>query len=147
MYQVLVSVAQTDRAACPWRHDHVTSPEKKWLTHRTVQRPTNLICKSKRLLFSDTLSFTTFHIQSKSKIFLPSWLVQRGKTPPNECPVMTLNSLMLRFQQCWSFGECGVPFQCHHSQVNGLNRTNSILMLTWIVWLNLIVWNRNVFDN
>ena len=30
---------------------------------------------------------------------------------------MTLNNLMVRFQQCWSFGECGVPLHCHCSQV------------------------------
>ena len=28
-----------------------------------------------------------------------------------------------------------------------LNRTNSILMLNWIVWVNWIAWNRNLFDN
>ena len=32
--------------------------------------------------------------------------------------VMTLNNLMVRFQQCWSFGECGVPLYCHYSQVH-----------------------------
>ena len=26
---------------------------------------------------------------------------------------MTLNNLMVSFQQCWSFGECGVPLYCH----------------------------------
>ena len=31
---------------------------------------------------------------------------------------MTLNNLMVRFQQCWSFGECGVPLYCHCSQVH-----------------------------
>ena len=31
---------------------------------------------------------------------------------------MTLNNLMVRFQQCWSFGECGAPLYCHHSQVH-----------------------------
>ena len=31
---------------------------------------------------------------------------------------MTLNNLMVRFQQCWSFGECGVPLYCHRSQVH-----------------------------
>ena len=30
---------------------------------------------------------------------------------------MTLNDLMVRFQQCWSFGECGVPLHCHCSRV------------------------------
>ena len=39
--------------------------------------------------------------------------------PPNECPgYMTLNNLMVRFQQCWSFGESGVPLHCHRSQVH-----------------------------
>ena len=41
------------------------------------------------------------------------------RPPPNECPGnMTLNNLMVRFQQCWSFGECGVPLHCHRSQVH-----------------------------
>ena len=31
--------------------------------------------------------------------------------------------------------------------IYGLNRTNSILMLNWIVWVNWIAWNKNVFDN
>ena len=31
--------------------------------------------------------------------------------------------------------------------IYGLNRTNSILMLNWIVWVNWIAWKRNVFDN
>ena len=31
--------------------------------------------------------------------------------------------------------------------IYGLNRTNGILMLNWIVWLNRMAWNRNVFDN
>ncbi len=61
---------------------------------------------------------------------------------------MTLNNLMVRFQWCLNFGECGVPLHCHRSQVHsGLNRTNSILMLKWIVWVNGIAWNRNIFDN
>ena len=31
---------------------------------------------------------------------------------------MTLNNLMVRFPQCWCFGECGVPLHCHCSQVH-----------------------------
>ena len=31
--------------------------------------------------------------------------------------------------------------------IYGLNRTNSILMLKWILWVNWIAWNRNVFHN
>ena len=51
------------------------------------------------------------------------WLL--SKTQNKFCPVgwgrrihrldMTLNNLMVRFQQCWSFGECGVPLHCHCS--------------------------------
>ena len=46
-------------------------------------------------------------------------LLCRGVRPPtNECPDMTLNNLMVRFQQCWTSGECGVPLYCHRSQVH-----------------------------
>ena len=38
--------------------------------------------------------------------------------PPTSVLDMTLNNLMERFQQCWSFGECGVPLHCHRSQVH-----------------------------
>ena len=31
---------------------------------------------------------------------------------------MTLNNLMVRFQQCWSFWKCRVHLHCHHSQVH-----------------------------
>ena len=39
-------------------------------------------------------------------------------TTTNECPDMTLNNLMGRFQQCWSFGECGVSLYRHRSPVH-----------------------------
>ena len=32
------------------------------------------------------------------------------RLPPNECPDMTLSNLIMRPQQCWSFGECGYNF-------------------------------------
>ena len=45
-------------------------------------------------------------------------LLCRGvRTPPTSVLDMTLNNLMVRFQQCWSLGECGVPLHCHRSQV------------------------------
>ena len=48
------------------------------------------------------------------------WLhLCRGVRPPLTSVLdMTLNNLMVRFQQCWSFGECGVPLHCHRSQVH-----------------------------
>ena len=47
-------------------------------------------------------------------------LLCRGVRPPPPKSVldMTLNDLMVRFQWCWSFGECGVPLHCHRSQVH-----------------------------
>ena len=44
--------------------------------------------------------------------------LQRGKNAPTIVLDMTLNNLIVRFQQCWSFGECGVPLYCHCSQVH-----------------------------
>ena len=38
--------------------------------------------------------------------------------PPTSVLDMTLNNLMVRFQQSWSFEECGVPLHCHRSQVH-----------------------------
>ena len=48
------------------------------------------------------------------------WLhLCRGvRTPLTSVLDMTLNNLMVRFQQCWSFGECRVPLHCHCSQVH-----------------------------
>ena len=45
-------------------------------------------------------------------------LLCRGVRPPTSVRDMTLNNLMVRFQQCWSFGEYGVPLYCHRSQVH-----------------------------
>ena len=46
-------------------------------------------------------------------------LLCRGvRPPPTRVLDMTLNNLMVRFQQCWSFGECEVPLYCHRSQVH-----------------------------
>ena len=49
------------------------------------------------------------------------WLhLCRGVRPPNQTSVldMTLNNLMVKFQWCWSFGECRAPLHCHCSQVH-----------------------------
>ena len=46
-------------------------------------------------------------------------LLCRGvRLPLTSVLIMTVNNLMVRFQQCWSFGECGVPLHCHRSQVH-----------------------------
>ena len=37
---------------------------------------------------------------------------------PSSVQEMILNSLMVRLQQCWSFGECRVHLHCHSSQVH-----------------------------
>ena len=45
------------------------------------------------------------------------WLhLCRGVKPPLKSVLdMSLNNLMVRFQQWWSFVECGVPIHCHRS--------------------------------
>ena len=40
------------------------------------------------------------------------------RPPPMSVLYMMLKCLMVRFQQCWSFGECGAPLHCHCSQVH-----------------------------
>ena len=45
-------------------------------------------------------------------------LLCRGVPPPMSVLDMTQNNPMVWFQQCWSFGECGVPLHCHRSQVH-----------------------------
>ena len=86
---------------------------------------------------------------------------------------MTLNNQMVRFQQCWSFGECGVPLidllpsppvslgprmvVSERLLSMGQIELNCVLMLNCIVWnrsvltfklrsyANWIVWNWTVF--
>ena len=85
----------------------------------------------------------------------------RGVRHPHLTSVldMTLNNLMVRFQQCWSFGECGVPLHCHwhtYAKMNCLIKLNSFkiemfltiklyLHLNCMLMLNWIIWNRTVF--
>ena len=47
---------------------------------------------------------------------MPCWLLCR-EPPPRNVLDKILN-LILRFQQCWSFGECGVLLHSHHLQVH-----------------------------
>ena len=92
------------------------------------------------------------------------WLhLCRGVRPPlTSVLYMTLNNLIVRFQWCWSFGDAEHLFidiaprstvarngSIWSRPIYGLNRTNCILMLNWIVWirtawLNWIAWSRNV---
>ena len=39
-------------------------------------------------------------------------------TPPTSVLHMILKNLMVRFQYCWSFGECRVHLHCHRSHVH-----------------------------
>ena len=50
----------------------------------------------------------------------PTTSLQRGKNTSTSVLDMTLNNLMLRFQQCWSFGKCRVPLHCHRSQIHSI---------------------------
>ena len=53
--------------------------------------------------------------------------------PPTSVLDMTLNNLMVRFQWCWGFGECGTPLHCHGSQVHsGLEWWHLIGPYLWV---------------
>ena len=63
--------------------------------------------------------FSAQHLPSRLGMYnTPTASLQRGKTHTMSILDMTLNNLMVKFQQCWSFGECGVPLHCHRSQVH-----------------------------
>ena len=63
-----------------------------------------------------TLSFEYLTNWSYRPLEQPSWL--RLYNTLTASLNMTLNSLMVRLQLCWSFGEYGVPFHCHYSQAH-----------------------------
>ena len=93
-------------------------------------------------LFSVTISRYNSSIIKKKYVPFLSGCITHGETSMHDCPVgwgcrihrlllcrgirphptsvldMTLHNLMGRFQQCWNFGECGVPIHCHRSQVH-----------------------------
>ena len=89
-------------------------------------------------------------------------LCRGGRPPQTSIRYMTLNNLMGRLQQCWSFGECIAPMSTRawsESTQQLQIEQNYVLMLHWIKWnttvltfelrtyAKLIVWNRIVFDN
>ena len=103
-------------------------------------------------VISRTLVEYTYCLPSHLELQNPSTAsLKRGKHPPKTCaPDMTLNSLIVRFQWYWSFGECGAPLHCHRSLIHlvapdrslsiGQIELNCVLMLYWIAC------NRAVFD-
>ena len=84
-----------------------------------------------------------------------------GKIPPNECPgydTKQSNGEVPVRLEVWGMRSTpllpllpgslwpGVVAP-DKGLIYGLNRTNSILLLNWIVWINWIAWNRNIFHN
>ena len=72
--------------------------------------------------------------------------LQKGKTSPMSVLNMTLNNLVMRLHECWSFKECRVPLYCYIGVIAtdrvlsmGQIELNCVLMLNWIVW------NRTVY--
>ena len=78
----------------------------------------------------------------------------RGVGPPMSVLDVRLNCLMVGSQWCWGLGECGAPLISALARrggtwwgpICGLGGASGVLVLDWIVWLNWIAWNRNVFD-
>ena len=73
-----------------------------------------------------TYTHTRIYKRKQTKICPVAWgcrihrlLLCRGVRPsPTSVLDMTLNNLMVRFQQRWSFGECRVPLYCYCSQIH-----------------------------
>ena len=60
--------------------------------------------------------------------------LQRSSSPPMSVLDMTQNNLMVRLQEFWSFGECGVPRYCHHSKVH--SDLESWQLISYYLWIN-----------
>ena len=109
---------------------------------------------------STSLSATAVWTQGvvwKRPAVADGWLgfLQKGTTPaPTSFLHITLNNLMVRFQSCWSFGECGVALHYHRFHAHSsperkhLIRILSIVQIeqNCVLMLNLILWNRTFND-
>ena len=129
------------------------------------------LCRKKNTLSSQHVSYFSLNCYRTPQIsFCPvgwgcviHWLhLCRGvRFLPNECPGYDTKQsdgevpVMLEFWGMWStlllpllpgllWPGVVAPDK---GPISGLNRTNCILMLNWIVWVNWIAWNRNDFDN
>ena len=85
--------------------------EKAWINHFSFQSWIKSECNRTMESWTDLL---WWHVVKTA----PTVSLKRGKTPSYECPRYDTKHLMVRFQKGWSFGECGVPLRCHHSQVH-----------------------------
>ena len=113
-----------------------------------------VICR--RLLFTKTQS-------KKSALFLSC--LRWGKTALTRVLDITLNNMIAKLHESWSFGECKVPLHCplwseevapHRVLSMGQIELNCVFMLNWTAWnrlfwhlnwvlmLNWILWNRTV---
>ena len=113
-------------------------------------------------LFERVFALTQYFAQSAGAIEYTDCFSAEGvRSPPNECPGYDTKQsdgevpAVLELWGMWSTPSLpllpgplwpGVVAP-DWAPIYGLNRTNSILILKWIVWLNWIAWNRNVFDN
>ena len=103
--------------------------------------------------------FPAIAIRIREKSFLNNFALYSSSggslLPPTGVQDMTLNNLMVRFQWCSRYGECGVPLHCHHPQVHsgpGVVAPNTVLSMglrfqlsanKWLM-LNWIDRNRTV---
>ena len=84
---------------------------KKEIKRRTGRGVTHL---------SSNILYSPKHIaQSAGPVKYTDCFSVEGKINPTPTSVlhMILNNQRVRFQSCWSFGECGVPLNCHCSRV------------------------------
>ena len=91
-------------------------------------------------------SLTFMLAQSAGAAEYIDWIFAEGKTSASSVQDMTLNNLMVRFQYCWSFGEC-IPLLPGPlwPGVVAPDRVLSMGQIELNCMLNWIVWNRTVF--
>ena len=87
---------------------------KRIVSKESLQRPT-----TKQILSTESM-FEYCNCSVGWDCRIHRLLLCRGVRPSPQTSVlsMTLNNLMMRFKQCWSFGEYGVPLYCNRSQVH-----------------------------
>ena len=97
-----------------WRYPCLFTSVFNSLTASTVKRRREVNGVRRKRVSYKHQNFLTIpiinHYHDKTLQMPTHTSLQRCKAPPhNECPIRTLNNLMVGFQWWRSFGECGVP--------------------------------------
>ena len=88
-----------------------------WPTGERVGCSWQILLSPSQQLFKGFTSLQSCPVSWGCRIY-QLHLCREITSPRLSVPDMTLNNLIVRFQQYWCFGECGVPLHCHLFQVH-----------------------------